>query len=82
MPDVLQRFKWNGEPRQIGTCWRFRKSKRKAQCELWSHIVGWELRLIASGELLQSQVCRTQEEVFDTFEQWKAAMLEKGWTPQ
>ena len=56
----------------------FAKGKRKASCELWTHVLGWELRLVASGELLRSQVCRTQEEVFDTFEQWKAAMLEKG----
>jgi hypothetical protein len=82
MPDVLQRFNWNGQPRKIDICWRLHKAKRKAECEMWSHILGWELRLIASGELLQSQVCRTQDEVFDTFEQWKAAMVGRGWTPQ
>ena len=78
MPDVLQRYNWNGESRQLGSCWRMHTNKRNAECELWTHILGWELRLIVSGELLQSQVCRTQEEVFDTFEQWKAAMLWEG----
>jgi hypothetical protein len=29
---------------------------------------------------LRWQVCRTQDEVFSTGEQWKAAMIEKGWT--
>jgi hypothetical protein len=31
------------------------------------------------GSLQRSQVCRTQDEVLDTTEQWKAAMIEKGW---
>jgi hypothetical protein len=30
-------------------------------------------------EIVQTQVCRTQEEVLSTGEQWKAAMIEKGW---
>jgi hypothetical protein len=55
----------NGTPRELGACWVLRKGKRQARCEMWSHVFGWELRLIASGELLRSQVCRTQEEVFD-----------------
>lgn len=38
-----------------------------------------ELRLTAGTELLQSHVCRSQMEVIETQEQWKAAMLEKGW---
>jgi hypothetical protein len=32
------------------------------------------------GSLQRSQVCRSQDEVLDTADQWKAAMLEKGWT--
>jgi hypothetical protein len=29
---------------------------------------------------VQTQVCRSQEDVLTTGEQWKAAMNEKGWT--
>jgi hypothetical protein len=42
--------------------------------------LGWELRLEAAGEMIQTQVCRSQEEWVRTFEQWKAAMIEKGWS--
>ena len=31
-------------------------------------------------DLLRSQVCRSSTEVLDTCEQWKAAMMTKGWT--
>jgi hypothetical protein len=27
----------------------------------------------------RSEVCRSQEAVLDTSEQWKTAMIEKGW---
>ena len=30
-------------------------------------------------EVVQTQICRTQDEVLATGEQWKAAMAEKGW---
>ena len=53
----------------------------RARCELWSHQFGFELRLVhgAESELLRSQVCRTDDEILTTGEQWKAAMIEKGW---
>jgi hypothetical protein len=50
-----------------------------AECALWTNPLGWELRLVSGKELLQSAVCRSQDEVFDTTEKWKAAMMEKGW---
>jgi hypothetical protein len=31
-------------------------------------------------EIAQTQVCRTQDEVLTTGEQWKAGMIAKGWT--
>jgi hypothetical protein len=36
-------------------------------------------RLDVAGSLYRSQVCRSQDEVFDTSEAWKTAMMDKGW---
>ena len=44
-----------------------------------THRFGWELRLITTD--LRSQVCRSSEEVLDSEERWKAAMINRGWTP-
>jgi hypothetical protein len=33
----------------------------------------------AQAEVVQTQVCRSQDGVLTTGEQWKAAMIEKGW---
>ena len=35
--------------------------------------------LEVAGSLQRSQVCCTQDEVLDTSEEWKAAMIDKGW---
>ena len=84
---VLQREFWSGHRVSLGTGWTLHKSvcgkAREAVCELWSHQFGWELRLMIDGGILQrSQVCRSNDEVLDTQEQWKAAMLGNGscWT--
>jgi hypothetical protein len=73
---VLQRDPYFAGPRKQGDLFILKKGERSAVCELWSHQFGFELRLEAAGELLQSQVCRSDREVFDTFEEWKAAKIE------
>jgi hypothetical protein len=82
-PDVLQRPNWTG-PTPLGEGWRLHKQvcgrARQAVCELWSHQLGWELRLVIDGgELTRSQVCRSNDEILDTQEQWRAAMVGQGW---
>lgn len=46
-----------------------------------THQLGWEVRLLngAQAEVMRTQVCRMQEEVLTTGEQWKAAMGETRW---
>jgi hypothetical protein len=73
-----QRENWNGHPVRLRDAWTMRKGDKVARCELWSHHFGWELRLMTT-DLLRSQVCRSSEEILNTHEAWKAAMLEKGW---
>ena len=80
MPDVLQRLTWCGTPFRMDECFHLQKGSHQASCQLWSHQFGWELRLELAGELHRSQVCRSQEDVFNTIEEWKAALVEKGWT--
>lgn len=79
-PEVLQRYIWTGEPRDLGDCFHLVKGERAAVCRLFTHQFGWELRLeVSPNHLARTQVCRTQDEVLDTFETWKVALIEKGW---
>ncbi len=77
--DVLQRYAWTGEPIRLGSMFTVTKGRRTADCELWTHQLGWELRLTSGATLLQSQVCRAQEDLLGTHEAWKAAMIDRGW---
>jgi hypothetical protein len=73
-----QREDWNGHPVELGNAWILRKGNKVARCVLVTHPLGWELRLM-TPDLLRSQVCRSSEEVLNSHEQWKAAMIVKGW---
>jgi hypothetical protein len=78
---VLQRPDWHGTPIELGDLFRLQKNRREARAALFTHQLGWEVRLFVGSQLevVQTQVCRDQEEVLRTGEQWKAAMIEKGW---
>jgi hypothetical protein len=78
---VLQRPDWHGSPVDLGELFVLLKNRGEAKCSIRSHQLGWELQLIIGSQLevVQTQVCRTQDDVLATGEQWKAAMVEKGW---
>jgi hypothetical protein len=80
---TLQRRDWTGEPFCVGDLFRLHKNRCgqqiEAACRLVTHQLGWEVQLEVAGSLQRSHVCRSQDEVLDTSEQWKAAMVEKGW---
>ena len=75
---VLQRENWDGHPVDLGDAWVLHKGDKTARCSLVTHQLGFELRLITT-DLLRSQVCRSDEEVLNTHEQWKAPMQHRGW---
>jgi hypothetical protein len=49
---VLQRDSWDREPRKQGATFRLKKGRLTAECELWSHPLGRELKLVAGKEFL------------------------------
>lgn len=68
-------------PRELGDLFRLQKNRREARAALFTHQLGWEVRLLVGSQLevVQTQVYREQEEVLRTGEQWQTAMIEKGW---
>jgi hypothetical protein len=71
------------EPVMLGDLFLLHKDRcgrqLEAACRLITHPLGWELRLEIAGSVQRSQVCRSQDEVLDTSDQWKVAMIEKTW---
>ena len=62
---VLQRPHWHGTPIELGDLFRLQKNRREARAALFTHQLGWEVRLLVGSQLevVQTQVCRDQEEV-------------------
>lgn len=68
---VLQRPDWHGSARDLGELFILKKNRRQATCKLRSHQLGWELLLFVGSQddVVQTQVCRSQDEVLTTGEQ-------------
>ena len=83
MSTPIQRSVWDGHPVSLGTGFTLTRPKAgrelTATCGLWSHQLGWELRLEVNGLISAIAGCRSRDEVLDTCEQWRAAMIQKGW---
>jgi hypothetical protein len=82
---IAKRRFWNGDPERLLDGFTLRKRKGDhavtAVCEVWTHPFGWELRLQVDGHgLMMSSMARSGEEMLARVEEWRAAMLEKGWT--
>ena len=85
MNRVPKREFWNNaEPERLPDQWRMTKAKgdhtMTAVCEVWTHEMGWELRLQVDGQgLLMSSLTRSGAEMLTRVEESHRAMLEKGW---
>ena len=66
---------------RLGDLFRLHKNRREARAALFTHQLGWEVRLLVGSQLevVQTQVCRDQDDVLTAGEMWKTAMVEKGW---
>ena len=67
-------------PVALGELFILHKNRRPAKAVIFTHLLGWEVRLMigAQSEVVQTHVCRTQEEVFTTGEQWKRRWPRRG----
>jgi len=77
---VFQRDRYDGVPREVAIWWTLKKGQPRAICRMYTHVFGHELRLEVKKQLVESRVCRTDEEVLTCQEGWRAALQAKGWT--
>ena len=59
--------------------WLLVKGKRKAECLVDLHPLGWEVRYHVDGHMRKTQVCKTQDAMLDEVEDGKKAFVAKGW---
>lgn len=79
MPPLVPRREFFTQPECVSLAWTLTRGSKTATCEAWSLVLGFELRALVGSELVQSQVCRSQEKVIHEQEAWRAAFEAKGW---
>ena len=80
--EVLARYdSWRGSV-VIGDLFTLTKKGREVRCQLSTHAFGWELRLLGleTDGFERTTVCRTEELVFATADDWKSKLNQKGWS--
>ena len=60
--------------------WTLKRKGHTLRVQLRTHPLGWELAAFVGGELHRSQVAKTEPDVSDVSEKWKAEALAKGWS--
>ena len=78
MNSTPQREFWNGNSLELEALWTLTKRNKEARLVLLTHQLGWELR-IDNGDILLTQVCKSDEEIEVVSSAWRTALLEKGW---
>lgn len=79
MNPIIRRAIWNGTPVEEAIWWTLRKGGRESVCRMFSHELGHELRLEVAGEVVATQVCRSDAEILTCQEQWRAGLEAKAW---
>jgi len=79
MPRLIPRREHFNEPQLLSPAWTLRKGAKTVECAVWTHVLGVELRAFVGDELLQTHVCKSQEEVIRVQDEWRAAFEAKGW---
>ena len=60
--------------------WTLHKRKHTAECSLWTHPIGGEIRLEAAGDFVRSEAGRDGMALIDLAMQWRQQFIEKGLT--
>jgi hypothetical protein len=55
------------------------QDRRSAGCALWSHPIGWELRVTVDAELVRSQAYRQADDALRDLDDWRQQFAGKGW---
>jgi len=81
MIDAVPAEDWNGSSTELGELFVMRRGRREIRCKLFSHQSGWELRLVMGvrADVMLDKVCASQDDVLRAGEQWKTALIDKGW---
>lgn len=67
-------------PELLSSAWTLTKGEKHAACEVWSHALGYELRLGITGDPhARTRVCKSQKELIGRQNEWRTGLEAEGW---
>lgn len=76
----LPRYAYYEGPKPIGEIWTLRRDTLTMSCTLATHRLGWELRLTAGRNVVRTQLCTFEADVFTTSQAWRDEAQRQGWS--
>ena len=76
--NVFNVLKFDGKPREVALVWTLSKRGRHAECRLWTHPKGAEIRVEAAGEFVRSEAGGDALALIELSTEWKAQFEAKG----
>ena len=64
----------------LGEMWHLKKGEQNLRVQVRTHELGWELRAFVGLDMHRSLVIKTESEVSNVSESWKAEAIAKGWS--
>jgi len=74
-----QKAFWSGPQERLATAWTLFHQHRTAECAMWSHPLGWELRLTVNGSMIQTQITHSYKQVVEAGTAWRRMFRDAGW---
>ena len=71
---------WDGQERDVALVWRLTRDNTGAECRLWTHPIGVQIRVDVEGEFVRSEAGRDPLPLLELAAAWKAQFHEKSWT--
>ena len=71
---------WDGQEREVSLIWRLTRDNTSAECRLWTHPVGGQVRVDVEGEFVRSSAGRDQLSLLELAAAWKTQFHERGWS--
>jgi hypothetical protein len=79
---TLERALSSGPQEQLLVAWILTHEHRTAECTVWSHPFGWELRVAVNRSTIETQLSRSSEHVMQIAATWKQIFEGAGWSNQ
>ena len=68
-------------PAAVSTLWRLHKDARHLRCVVQYLSTGIDVRLLEADHFRRTQLCQSAPEANTLAEEWRLALVERGWLP-